>query len=335
MNNITCSKNVISVLSYPFYRSKLSKTYRRIYSSSNYDECVIEIENAYRMMKKIALLFDKDYEMNFVYELLKKKLVLGEDLLEGTYITDAVPSFSYDNIEFENIKFGDISVASEKLDYIVWMTRRNIIDRFKNYYNYSDIELKDLNLVNECLTTSVYVELLCSKFNVPCKTIKIPPAYTDEIKLYDGDGYHYFNLLKLDGYYYIVDCTYSQFFTLDVNLLERMGVPLLNGCAPGVYMFMNSKREHVAKKILTSGWVLADEKNTKSYLDGFTLSYRNGLYYQSRGIVDYNVPYTIKDYENFFDGKDNQINHEGYNFLGVQEEPLEDYKLNFKIDIKK
>ena len=33
---------------------------------------------------------------------------------------------------------------------------------------------------------------MCDAFNVPAKKIKIPPGFTDDIKLFDGNGYHYF-----------------------------------------------------------------------------------------------------------------------------------------------
>lgn len=333
MSSLTTSQCFLSIFMYPCYRGEISSHYRRIIGSDTYAKCVSELENLYVMMKKSSAIYYNGVEMSFLYDSLKKRVVSCENLLENTSIIDSAPIFSYNNEYFRKTKYKDLKNTQERLDYIVWCARRNIVDRFRKFYG-EDVFLEDFFLVNECLTVSVYVEILCEKLGIWCKTIKIPPAYTDDIKLYDGDGFHYFNIVKIDGFIYIVDCTYRQFFKLDVNLLERLGVPSMNGCDAGVYMTIGNSRKKTAKDILQNGWVVASPENAKNYLDGFTLSFRNGLYYERNGKVNYDVPYTLNDYKKFFEGKDNQINHESYRCLGVQEEPLEDYKLNFKINRK-
>lgn len=328
------SHYITALVMSPYYKSKISSSYRKVFTSTSYDECVLVMEDVYRMIKKSAATYYSGYEMSFLYNGFVSRLVKCESLLEGVSIIDSSPDFKYDNEYFERTRFSCLKNTREKLDYIVWCSRRNIVERFKSYYEI-DVSLEDCFLVNECFTASVYTELLCDKLGVWCKTIKIPPAYTDEIKLYDGDGFHYFNIIKLDGYYFIVDCTYRQFFKLDNNLLDRLGVPKMNGCDVGVYMGLNASRESTASRILKKGWIIASPENVKNYLDGFTLSFRNGLYYENAGVVNYSVDYTLRDYKRFLTGKDNQINYESYNCLGVQDEPLEDYKLDFKIKAKK
>ena len=68
----------------------------------------------------------------------------------------------------------------------------------------------------------------------------------------------------------------------------------------------------------------------KTYLDAFTISFRNGLYYENTLDFSYTTEYSLDDYIRFIHGDDNQINHEDKLYLGYQSKPLKNYKLNFK-----
>ena len=74
--------------------------------------------------------------------------------------------------------------------------------------------------------------------------------------------------------------------------------------------------------------------NIKDYYDGFALSYRNALYYENLGYIDFSTPYTADDYKKFMDGNDSQLNHEGYDNLGIQRIIIKNPKIEFKTDRK-
>ena len=86
----------------------------------------------------------------------------------------------------------------------------------------------------------------------------------------------------------------------------------------------------MALSILKSGWIRATDENFKHYLDGFTLSFRNGLYYEWLGQVDYSVGYTASDYLEFLNGDDLMTNYEPEDGLGKQEGTLTNKKLRFR-----
>ena len=80
---------------------------------------------------------------------------------------------------------------------------------------------------------------------------------------------------------------------------------------------------------MTDGYIELEDEVFKTYLDAFTLSFRNGLYYEENkdNII---LPYSMKDYTRFLSGKDSQARHEKVKCLGRQERPLEDPNIDFK-----
>ena len=92
---------------------------------------------------------------------------------------------------------------------------------------------------------------------------------------------------------------------------------------------MNEERKKVANKVLTDGWIEWNNSNMKNYLDGFTMSYRNGLYYERTNDFSFKTKYKIEDYNRFINGKDNTINHEGRDNLGYQQIPLQNPHIKF------
>jgi len=99
--------------------------------------------------------------------------------------------------------------------------------------------------------------------------------------------------------------------------------------------FLNSldesyiEREKTARTILKRGWIELNEETIKHYLDGFALSYRNGLFYENLGVADYHTSYDIKDYHNFLFGDDSQIRREGKEYLGYQMQVLKNRDFKF------
>ena len=60
----------------------------------------------------------------------------------------------------------------------------------------------------------------------------------------------------------------------------------------------------------------------KYYLDGFAISFRNGLYYDETGDYSFTTPYTFDEYIDFLNGKDSQVKREGKLVLGYHEKPV-------------
>ena len=94
-------------------------------------------------------------------------------------------------------------------------------------------------------------------------------------------------------------------------------------------MLMDKDRLKLSKDILEQGYVLLDDKNLKNYLDGFTISYRNGLYYEIMDDFSYTTKYTAEDYRIFLRHEDNQVNHECHQVLGYQERLLKNPRMKF------
>ena len=201
---------------------------------------------------------------------------------------------------------------------------------FRWIYDKRINSLRRLPLTNECKNTSYLISDICRALNIPNQVIKIPAAFNDEINLYNGSGYHYFVIARIDNQEFLIDCTYRQFFRADANNLHRMGIVGFCGCDPGIYMMLNKNRKNVALAILKNGWIKCTEENFKHYLDGFTLSFRNGLYYDWIGKVDYSVGYTADDYVEFLTGEDYITNYEPVEGLGEQETPLKNTHLKFR-----
>ena len=88
-------------------------------------------------------------------------------------------------------------------------------------------------------------------------------------------------------------------------------------------MIMSEERKKVAEVLLKRGWIELDQNVFKHYMDGFAISFRNGLYYEQTNDFSYTTNYTASDYEKFLFGADTQILHEGDEVLGYQKRPLQ------------
>lgn len=321
-------KGAISLLSVSDYMKRLNECYNNMMVADNYYSLVIELDAAYLAMKSAAAQICKG-KGNFFYEKLRNRVLDCESLCESTFIVESNPDFDLLDLRFTNQSIVDIK-KEDLVDYLVWFTRVRLYETHQDEEPEEIIDFNKLHLTNDCKLACNIVGLLCDALNISYEIIKLPPAFTDEYKLYRGNGFHYFCLIKIDGVRYIVDPTYRQFFTLDSNLINRLGVLGLNGCNPGVYMMMDESRKKTALEILKKGYVVATDENLKNYLDGFALSYRNGLYYEWLGEADYTTPYTIDDYFKFIDEEELLFDYEPIEFLGEQDKPLNNAKFRFK-----
>ena len=151
--------------------------------------------------------------------------------------------------------------------------------------------------------------------------IVLTPAFSDNNKLFDGSGYHCVTIASFGSKNFLIDCSYSQFFTANKNLLERTGIVNSFGCKPGRFMLMTDSRLHLVNNLLTRGWIEHNDNTLKDYMDGFAIFYRNGLYYEETNDYSYTTRYNAQDYMNFLEKKDNQLNYESIKTLGYQRVP--------------
>ena len=319
-------KKAVSILSASQYKTRLIECHKNIEIANDYESKVKELNNVYSLLKAASATICSK-KSNFFYKSLLCEAIDCEDLVQSIFIVDSNPAFDPCDSKFVNKVFYDIK-SEDILDYLVWFTRMRLLDNHQDETT-ELVEFDKLHLTNDCKLACNILKLISDTFKVNCKIVKIPPAFTDEYQLYNGNGFHYFCLVTIDGVQYIVDPTYRQFFTLDSNNINRLGVLGFDGCNPGVYMLMNESRKETALNILKNGYVVADLENLKNYFDGFCLSYRNGLYYEENGEALYTTSYTVEDYFSFLESRELLFDFEDIECLGQQHKPLKNAKFRF------
>ena len=267
------------------------------------------LDKIYKYIKHRSKLFYNGKYMHPNYSIIKDALCNIENYVKGNLIDSGILSFNNDINNF--------------IEYLVFEGRKYLIYEhypiFKN--NKEDINLNLFNFTNCCKESSLYIKKICDDNNIKNYLICIYPGYTDIYNLYNGYGFHYINLVYYNNKYYLIDLTYSQFFYKNRSSLERIGIVNLTGPNVGRFMLLNNNID-IANKILKDGYIELDENIFKSYLDAFTISFRNGLYYENTNDYSFKTNYSIEDYLKFLCGYDNQINHEGLENLGYQKRPL-------------
>jgi hypothetical protein len=159
--------------------------------------------------------------------------------------------------------------------------------------------LKRDSLENNCIDSSWKVQENCAELGVKQTTYHCSESLKTGV-------FHCFNVVNFElpngeTKYYLVDCTYRQFFTYAGAFLERIGLPLNEGPSMGTYMMMDERRKKIAEEILTKGFIEFTPEVIKAYFDAFIFAGRNGLYYDSLGKQnltkeDYEPYYTCDDY---------------------------------------
>lgn len=290
------------------------------------DNWVLKFINMYNLSKQ---LINEDN-----YNEIKKYIELCECKVPYRYLLDLNVSFKEDltySYLFKSID--DFSNIIELLNFIV-LAARNIIFTENKYLSKVPYKksFESLDLSGMCYQCSSAVKLICDNLKIKNEIIRIDPGFNDKLKLMDGYGYHYFNILTINNKKYLLDLSYIQFFDINGCLLEKMGIYQRYGSYPGIYMMMNDDRKKLSKTLITNGWIELNENNMKHYFDGFALSNRNALYYENLGYIDFSTNYTANDYESFIYGDDNQANREGIDNLGIQRVFIKNPKIEFKTD---
>lgn len=292
---------------YHKYYETILKYKACIVNTGNIAEKINIMNSIYDYVKEISIYLyknDPNFEKNYPY--IENLVLQCESLLANEKITDIKSNF---NIEVKK---------SDPISYIVNQAREYI------YNNRSDKKLKfdDLDLAGKCFIASNYIKNMCQGMNIKCYKIGLFPGFTYSPILYNGLKQHYFNIIDLNNEFYLVDITYSQFFKLDKNILNRIGAINFLGCSTGIFMNMTGSRKNVANNLLEKGFIKIENEVMKDYLDGFALSYRNGLYYETTNDYTFKTNYSNEDYLNFLIHNDNQINHENEKFLDIQKIPI-------------
>ena len=311
--------NPIDIIIKLNYITKLENYLEKVNSTRN----IKELNELYNYVKVLEnkiynsrINIDKKYILSVIHE--------AELFIKNDYLIPYNPilnlELSLDYINKDN--------PEEIASYIINEARKELyIESYK--YSRKFIPLKEIPTANRCKDMSKSVLKICNDLGIKAYMYKINPAYTNKPKIYNGNGFHYVVFAKIKDKYYLLDCTYSQFFISKYNNLNRLGICNLGNCSPGIYMNMNEERRKVANKVLTDGWIEMTKSNIKNYLDGFTMSYRNGLYYENTNDFSFNTNYKTDDYIKFIKGEDNTINHEGRANLGYQLTPLQNPHIKF------
>lgn len=295
---------------YQKYKVKLFKTLEILRDLENTDEKILIIKDLYAYIKNISIEFYVEEKNEFVcLQNLVEIITYCEETLEKEYIIDIKTNFEQ-----------QILHNMEKIIEIVYLTRSHLLNRLTmggRYHHPFDF----YNLEDYCEIACDYMESICEDLHIKCQKYKLLYGFNNNLSLFKGCGFHCFNVLEINGNYYLVDCTYKQFFLLKKCLLERIGIPYLSGCYPGVFMCMTEKRKNIAEQIIQNGYLPLTDDTFKNYMDGFLLSWRNGLYYEETKDYSYTTPYTAEDYWNFLKNKDNILHYEKDYTLGFQNKP--------------
>ncbi len=317
--------NIINKKYYLVYKEliKYLNNIKKEISYSNKFNQIRLLEEMYQTVKEYSLFFYENGQLASFYPLILNCIIECENYYDGVL-------FKINKEEYQINSFAEITSVNDLLDFIVTNVRNRIVEDY-NLENNEKYNFDEIDLTNKCGLISTYVRKECTSYGIKCHIIKINPAFTDKIKLYDGNGYHYFNILEYCNILYLMDLSYSQFFKDDyTKILGRLGIAYLSLCSPGTFMLIDEKRKELASTILNRGWITATGENLKHYFDGFTLSDRNGLYYELLGKIDYTTTYDVDDYFNFLNNRDSLLNYEPEEALGYQKKPLKNPYLNFK-----
>lgn len=274
------------------------------------------ISEAYSFIKQIANIYYVNNKMSQYYNSLVSLILYLEAKCLG----------HKNMLEFS--KKIDISNSPDKedlLNYIIWSARKYIMGPYVD----DEEELYNWNFQYQCVDASNYIYHLCSENGIKCQVVTIYPGYDPSAKLDIDISKHCFNVVEYNSKYYLIDITYAQFFNKSNNHLDRLGVAGLEGPNVGCYILHTPKGENIAKKILTDGYIELDEDVFKNYMDAFTLSFRNGLFYEKEN-SSFCIPYSVDDYKKFLSGTDSQLKHEKLKCLGRQKRPLNNLNINFK-----
>ncbi|MBQ9318670.1 MAG: hypothetical protein IJR82_03480 [Bacilli bacterium] len=296
-------------------------TLRNYYNSMNKINYLSILKKVYTFMKEIAPNYYSNNGMIDEYKWIFREFLKCEQKYSNELVIN--PTVRFGNLHQDN-----------PIEYLVYEARKNILKRHAFIYGddtKNRQQLQALDLANKCMECSEFIKITNAKrTQLKFGYLLIYPAYKEGCQILGGGGHHCACIVTYGSDEYLIDVTYSQFFFQNNNCLERLGVMNVGGCKPGVYMLMTEKGEKIANKLIRDGYVKLNEETLKLYLDSFTISFRNGLYYERTKDFSYTTDYTVDDYLDFLWGNDNLLNYEGRDYLGFQKRPLKDANTSFR-----
>lgn len=294
-----------------------------INANGHLQDSVFNMIEAFNYAKKVSNKENYDYVESRILT-LQRNMPFGFILKPNT-------KFYYDSNwgDFKNKKIDCFSNEKELLDYIVLVTRSCLLCRYSKNRDLDKFDFADM-----CYITSKIVSNVCGTLGVKNQIVKIEPGFNSKYNLFDGSRFHYFNIITINNNDYIVDCSYKQFFDVNVSLLEQNGIYGMGGASCGIYMMQDDNRLKTAQELLDNGWIFMNSNNIKNYFDGFAISFRNASYYYDLGCINFSTDYTASDYENFIFGDDDQGKHEPLKYLGKQKKFVKNPYVIFKTDEK-
>lgn len=287
--------------------------------------------------------------MRFQYEDLSSHMQINDYIEKMNIFYDELKRLSHENYNGSSLS-QSYKKAVSLLNDIEWhapvhyichvedgfIHSENIINEIINMaykeilYGFLD---KVFDYTGHCGEATHKIKKLCEKFGLEHQIIEINPLF--DKKSYSpfeemlGDSIrHYASLIKLNDKKYLVDITYRQFFMINQNNINRIGVPYLNSCNPEFFMMKNESYKKIAQHLINFGWIEATNQNLKAYFDGFAISFRNGMYYENMKDIVFKTDYQVEDYVSFLNGDGSQLEKEPVISLGRQMRPLKSYNNN-------
>ncbi len=302
-----------------FYRALLEKYRFFLFHAKGIEEQERIMNEVYQLMKDLASkMYDEKKGMSNYYRSIVQYVPTLEDNLFSYSLFPVVS-----NQEKKETYPISSALSSENVLFsIVQAVREILLTKLNEKSGKNEKSLDSIDLAGYCPFAAESVEQFLKAFSIKYKSILLEPGFIKDSPLFENKKKHRCTLVQFHDELYLVDVSYSQFFWIKNNLIQRLGVPLLYGCSVGVYMTMTEERKRVAATLLRDGFVKVTPEVLKHYLDGFALSYRNGLAYLKEDNPSYTTSYTANDYLRFLYGTDNQMCYEDELTLGIQKRPL-------------
>ena len=298
-------------------------------------------------MNNIILCGRKDInkqisEMNKAFSLTRKALISYPDLekilvdslkrcnkqMSDFYIMAFNPNFKQLNkSELASLRKKVHGKYSDNYSFLfdfVTLIRAEISNQ--QWSNYGTIDFKRIRMNRYHSSICQIVKDTLNDIGIESKIHNVFLGFDKDSGLKGRILAHPFNLVNLNGTYFILDLSYQDFFLLKDNMINSLGIKGYPNPLPGIYMLQSESRMNTAGDLLNRGFIELNDKNFKNYFDGFALSFRNGLYYLSEDI-SLTTSYSSYDYKLFLSKRDSQVSREGSTVLGTQL-----YPLNYDID---